>query len=144
LLQVKIFNATILFAVRFTFYQIFKFNFMFKQINVIITTKACDINDALRGYFREGRLEINFSKLPKIIYILIDEPFNSNYCERCLGILREKLIDCEELMIKGYVMRYHNHAHSDCVLGGLSFDTSNKCFIEIDYQITYSLHDLNL
>jgi hypothetical protein len=113
------------------------------SINVTITTKSCDQKGAVIGAFKNGRLDISFSSVPEFIYILTSKPFSANEGELCLGVLREKLCTCEELLVNGYVMKYHNHSPSDYFIGGLIKETLDECFKAIHYHITYSLHKLN-
>lgn len=121
---------------------------MMKQINVIFTSNNYEHNNALKGYYRKDFLDINFSKLPEEIYIFIDALISANNAENCMRQLREKLCDCEELIAKGKVMKYHNHNPSYRCIGGLNNDSldegiEEKCFKTIHFSIAYSLHDLN-
>ncbi|NVM64088.1 hypothetical protein FHW88_002377 [Mucilaginibacter sp. SG538B] len=116
---------------------------MTNQINVVMTTSGCDKCNATKGNYQNDELYIDITCIPNSCCISTDEPFSANKGERCLNLLSEKLRTCKELLVNGYVMKYHNHSPTDYFIGGLEKETFDECFIAIHYCITYSLHKLD-
>ena len=114
------------------------------SIKITITTKGSNKKDVVIGSFTNGRLHISFDSLPKLICILIDEPFCANEGEECLRLIREKLDNCEFVTRSGSAIRYHATSSHEYVYGAAKNESEyfQEAFVERDYFIEYSLYDL--
>jgi hypothetical protein len=126
------------------FFTYIKIKTMKTYIKIVITTKGCDNEDALIGFFGNGRLHISFSSIPELIYIITDEAFSASEGELCLEQLREKLNNCNGVTMYASAIIYHGTSSHKYLFGVAQnkYDELKVTFVERDYFIEYSLCNL--